>query len=86
MRPKNVERRFETPGRPPRGVERRKRAELRVNLGRHMAHGWLAFWSGIERRRLAPIPLDWQDLAEDQLAQLCDRALPVSHASDHLAP
>jgi hypothetical protein len=38
------------------------------------AHGWLAFDSGTEKRRLSPIPEDWQRMSEEQLAQLLERA------------
>lgn len=36
--------------------------------------GWLAFDSGMETRRLAPIPEGWRDLSNDALRQLCDKA------------
>ena len=77
VRPQNVERRFEKPPTPPGGVERRRRVETRVSIGREMAAGWLAFSSHGERRRLAPIPEGWQQLSDDQLAHLCDNAKPV---------
>jgi hypothetical protein len=38
------------------------------------AQGWLAFDSGTEKRRLSPIPEDWQRMSEEQLAQLLERA------------
>jgi hypothetical protein len=79
--PHHVERRFQSPATPPDGVERRQRAESRVNLGRRMANGWLAFSSGMERRRLAPIPKDWHQLEDAELASLCARATPVTRAS-----
>lgn len=34
-------------------------------------HGWLVFECDVERRRLAPIPDDWEDLTDLELAQLC---------------
>jgi len=39
--------------------------------------GWLTFDSGRERRRLAPIPTDWEDAAPTQLRAYCERAVSV---------
>lgn len=36
--------------------------------------GWLAFDSGVETRRLAPIPADWLDLGDAELEAACARA------------
>lgn len=36
--------------------------------------GWLAFDSGMETRRLTPIPPGWNDLTTQELRQLCDQA------------
>jgi hypothetical protein len=36
--------------------------------------GWLTFDSGTEKRRLSPIPEDWQGFSDGQLAQLLERA------------
>jgi hypothetical protein len=41
------------------------------------ALGWLAFQAGEERRRLAPVPVGWHELAPEQLEQLCQAAMPV---------
>jgi hypothetical protein len=37
-------------------------------------HGWLTFDSGTEKRRLSPIPEDWQHLTDGELMQLLSRA------------
>lgn len=55
-------------------VERRKRSEPRASLPVALRHGWLAFESKSERRRLAPIPADWSLMTDDQLEQLLARA------------
>jgi hypothetical protein len=39
--------------------------------------GWLVFECEEERRRLAPIPEDWEELTEAELAQLCMQAAVV---------
>ena len=38
--------------------------------------GWLTFESGEGRRRLAPIPLGWEDAAAAELSRFCERAEP----------
>jgi len=41
------------------------------------SHGWLAFESGIEKRRLCPIPPQWEALTDAELACLVSQALPT---------
>jgi hypothetical protein len=40
--------------------------------------GWLVFESIGEKRRLSPIPSNWQSLSPDELEQLCERAETAS--------
>lgn len=49
-----------------RGEPRSVRPEL--------SGGWLTFESAMEKRRLAPIPDDWEQLPAETLAQLCEEA------------
>jgi len=42
------------------------------------AGGWLLFTCGAERRRLAPLPPDWNSAGEAQLREWCARAILVS--------
>jgi hypothetical protein len=44
------------------------------------AGGWLTFESTYERRRLAPIPPDWDVASRDLLAHWCARASRVRDA------
>jgi hypothetical protein len=46
-------------------------------VGHGMENGWLCFQSGTRRRRLAPIPEDWQELDERRLHDLFMRAKEV---------
>jgi hypothetical protein len=41
--------------------------------------GWLVFESvdGTEKRRLYPVPADWQEASDVELERLCERAEPV---------
>lgn len=36
--------------------------------------GWLTFEAGGDRRRLAPIPADWEDASVTDLRAMCERA------------
>jgi len=46
--------------------------------------GWLTFTSGAERRRLAPIPSDWQNLDDTVLMRLLTESVeaPLPHRKD----
>jgi hypothetical protein len=59
-----------------RAAERRLRhnKEFRVPLGEQWVDGWLAFETKGEKRRLAPIPHDWEAATEEQLHRLLERA------------
>lgn len=73
--PTAVERRMARQPRPrPAGAERRRVHETRVLVPESLQKGWLAFQSGTERRRLAPIPADWTELTSSELLELLHRA------------
>ena len=81
VEPSHAERRLGEPGAGPRAkppVERRKVADRsRVRIHTDLAHGWLAFESKHDRRRLAPIPAGWEALDESALERLCEQAQSV---------
>src|SRR5579872_2574182 len=54
--------------------ERRKKSEARVLVEPEFRKGWLAFQSGVEWRRLAPIPESWESLTDSDLLALLRRA------------
>src|SRR3954454_10474706 len=60
--------------------ERRRAADVRVVVPAELQKGWLAFQSGTERKRLAPIPKGWSDLSEDALRALLQHAERRSRA------
>ncbi|HEX2211233.1 MAG TPA: hypothetical protein VHG93_26350 [Longimicrobium sp.] len=39
--------------------------------------GWLCFENGEEKRRLSPIPEDWENARSDALEAYCRQATPV---------
>jgi hypothetical protein len=60
----------------------RRERDRRLSVGRtslptHSSAGWLCFESGVERRRLRPIPEDWNRCDEAVLRNYCRDAAPV---------
>lgn len=54
-----------------------ERDEERMTPG--LQGGWLCFENGGEKRRLSPIPEDWESAAEAQLEAYCHQAAAVTH-------
>ena len=54
--------------------DRRQRSEPRVVVEPEYRDGWLAFQSGVEWRRLAPIPKGWEMLSDEELRALLEQA------------
>jgi len=54
--------------------DRRQKSEPRVSVDPEFREGWLAFQSGSEWRRVAPIPKAWETLPDGELLALLDRA------------
>lgn len=44
------------------------------------ADGWLTFESEGEKRRLAPVPSEWEGLSPGRLELLCQMAQPVTQS------
>jgi hypothetical protein len=62
------------------GERRRVTDRSRVRIKSDLAHGWLAFESKHDRRRLAPIPTGWEALDEAALERLCEQAQSIGRA------
>src|SRR3954471_3223880 len=60
-------------------------AEYRVPLGPKWIHGWLAFETKAEKRRLAPIPENWEAASDEELAAMCEQAVPIARPPRRLA-
>jgi hypothetical protein len=54
--------------------DRRQKSEARVLVEPEFRKGWLAFQSGVDWRRLAPIPDGWDSLTDPELLALLARA------------
>jgi hypothetical protein len=59
------------------GERRQVEDRARVRIRSELSHGWLAFESKHDRRRLAPIPTGWEALDESALERLCDQATSI---------
>lgn len=59
--------------------------EFRVPLGEQWIDGWLAFETKGEKRRLAPIPDDWQISSDEQLHRMLERAEHIRRPPRRLA-
>ncbi len=57
--------------------DRREQSGAWIGVRHEFAEGWLCFQNGAEKRRLAPIPRDWERLADDDLLRLMDSAKPA---------
>lgn len=79
VQPCSMERRLhDDPERRPH-VDRRCSAPVaRIRVDNpHFSQGWLAFESGLEKRRLCPIPSQWESLTDAELASLASQASPT---------
>src|SRR5690242_1102364 len=56
------------------------RREFKVVVPSALQQGWLAFQSGTERRRLAPIPERWVDLDDEAIIALLSRANRIAES------
>ena len=59
------------------GERRQVEDRARVRMKSDLSHGWLAFESKHDRRRLAPIPSGWEAFDASTLEQLCERAKSI---------
>src|SRR5205085_6595617 len=70
--------------------DRRSRLDRRIVSGHrsvlasHMGSGWLCFAADEEKRRLTPIPDDWERCPSAQLEQYCGQATPARKVSTEL--
>lgn len=49
----------------------RRTGERRGAVSPEMTHGWLAFRSALELRRVLPIPAGWEQMTDTELERLC---------------
>ena len=66
---------FETDSREPRAPQPRA---SHAPVEQSLSHGWLCFQHGEQKRRLAPIPDDWDQLPVQNLQTLLSAAVHVA--------
>jgi hypothetical protein len=59
-------------------MERRLTSQRRITLNEGYGSGWLTFESLAEKRRLIPIPSHWDNLSQEELRALCEKAKRVT--------
>ena len=79
VQPSSMERRLrDDPERRPRVDRRSSASTARIRIDDpQFSHGWLAFESGLEKRRLCPVPPQWELLTDAELASLASQASPA---------
>ncbi|MGI9140793.1 MAG: hypothetical protein ACR2GJ_06780 [Gemmatimonadaceae bacterium] len=65
-----------------RASDRRQRPDSRLASSHPLAHGWLVFKSEDEKRRLAPIPPDWDSCHGHELHDLWAKARVIAARGD----
>ena len=60
-----------------RAAERRRIPAIRATVTSGYEQGWLTFESSNEKRRLAPVPAEWESYASERLELLCRMAHAV---------
>lgn len=60
------------------GTDRRMMSQRRITLSEGYGGGWLTFESLEEKRRLTPIPPQWDDLSQPELRALCENAKRIA--------
>ena len=83
VHPEVVERRLNDERRsaPRPTPDRRQHIDIRFRMSPELRAGWLAFQSGHERRRLAPIPTGWERSTDEELVRLAHTAIAQPAAS-----
>ena len=56
-------------------------ADLLTTLPEQWKEGWLTFESEADKRRLAPVPAEWDSLPPSRLELLCRMAQPAARSS-----
>ena len=60
------------------GTDRRLTNQRRITLREGYGAGWLTFESLNEKRRLIPVPEQWEDLSQAELRALCEKARRIT--------
>ena len=67
------------------GQDRRLSAQRRIILAEGYGNGWLTFESLTEKRRLLPIPSQWEEMSQGDLRALCEKAKRIAKVDESAA-
>ena len=65
-------------------MDRRLIRSERSVLNSSLTGGWLCFEAEVEKRRLSPIPADWQHCTQERLERYCHSATPARRMTREL--
>ena len=67
------------------GQDRRLNSQRRIVLAEGYGSGWLTFESLSEKRRLLPIPYQWEEMSQGELRALCEKAKRIAKVDESAA-
>ena len=67
------------------GRDRRITNQRRITLAEGYGSGWLTFESLTEKRRLLPIPSEWETMSQGELRALCEKAKRIAKVDESAA-
>jgi hypothetical protein len=67
------------------GHDRRVTNQRRITLAEGYGSGWLTFESLSEKRRLLPIPSQWETMSQGELRALCEKAKRIAKVDESAA-
>ena len=67
------------------GQDRRITSQRRITLAEGYGSGWLTFESLTEKRRLLPIPAEWETMSKGELRALCEKAKRIAKIDESAA-
>ena len=67
------------------GQDRRITNQRRITLAEGYGSGWLTFESLTEKRRLLPIPSQWETMSKGELRALCEKAKRIAKVDESAA-
>ena len=66
------------------GIDRRLVSQRRITLAEGYGSGWLTFESLEEKRRLVPIPNNWEQATSTELRMMCERAKRIAKTDSEM--
>src|SRR5947209_16142029 len=67
------------------GLDRRLTTQRRITLAEGYGSGWLTFESLTDKRRLLPIPHQWEEMSHAELRALCEKSTRIAKLDESAA-